>query len=296
MSTPDPRSESGLNRFLDVLGRSLITAGLLLLLFVAYQLWGTGIQQAKSQRSLAKQYTFLYPNRPSTVTTVPTVPKEGEVVGRLSIPKIGLNTWMVAGARLKDLEKGPGLFAGSVLPGQLGNAAVAGHRTSYGAPFDRLNELQKGDEIVYTTAWGTFTYTVTKQEIVPAFRVDVVKTTDPTTAITTLVTCHPKWTSSQRLIVRADLTSTQTPMAATPLATVSWESPEEASPGWFHDTSRILPTALWSLLLIAVWVVGRRLTGDGWRKVGVTVLTGAACLVVLYMVFENLTGLLPANL
>lgn len=296
MSAPSPGRESRLNRILDVVGRTLITTGLLLLAFVAYQLWGTGIQQAQSQKSLAKQYSFLYPNRPSTVTTVPSLPKEGEVVGRLSIPKIGLSTWMVAGARLKDLEKGPGLFAGSVLPGQLGNAAVAGHRTSYGAPFDRLNELEKGDEIVYTTAWGTFTYTVTKQAVVSAFRVDVVKTTDPTKAITTLVTCHPKWTSSQRLIIRADLTSTQNPMPATPLATVTWESPSEASPGWFHDTSRILPTILWSILLVAVWIAGRRLAGTGWRKVGVISGSAVVFLVVLYMVFENLSGLLPANL
>ena len=296
MSAPAPGRESPLNRILDAVGRTLITAGVLLLAFVAYQLWGTGIQQAQSQKSLARQYSFLYPNRPSTVTTVPTLPKEGEVVGRIAIPKIGLTTWMVAGARLKDLEKGPGLFAGSVLPGQLGNSAVAGHRTSFGAPFGRLNEVVEGDEIIYTTAWGTFTYTVTKQAIVPATRVDVVKTTDTTKAITTLVTCHPKWTSEKRLIVRAELTATQKPLPATPLATVTWETTEEAFPGWFHDTSRILPTVLWSVVLVAVWLIWRRLRGTGVRRVLVSAVSAAAFIVVLYVVFENLTGLLPANL
>ena len=71
---------------------------------------------------------------------------------------------------------------------------------------------------------------------------------------------------------------------------------EAVSPGWFHDTSRIVPTVLWSLLLVAVWIAGRRLAGTGWRRVAVTVVSGAVFLVVLFMVFENLTGLLPANL
>lgn len=282
-------------RSLDVIGRTLIGAGLLLLAFVAYQLWGTGIQQARSQKTLEKQFSYLYPARPTT-TTVPVMPKEGEVVGKISIPKINVDTWFVAGAKLKDLEKGPGLFADSVLPGQFGNAAIAGHRTSYGAPFENLDQLVTGDEITYTTAQGTFTYTVTKSMVVPPSRIDVVKTKDETKAVTTLVTCHPKWTSENRLIVSAELSSSHVPLPATPLATITWETLEEASPGWFHDTSRIVPTALWSLGLVLVWILGRRFAGNGWRRVAVVTASSAVFLVVLYMVFENLSGLLPANL
>lgn len=274
----------------------MIACGLLLLAFVAYQLWGTGIQQSRSQKALEKQYSFLYPSRPSPVSTVPKVPETGQVIGRISIPRIDLDTWFVAGARLAQLEKGPGLFAGSVLPGQYGNTAVAGHRTSYGAPFGDLDRLKKGDPIIYVTAQGTFTYTVTSTEIVKASRVDVITTTDKTKAVTTLITCHPKWTSSKRLVVHGTLTGTQVPLPPTPLATISWADEEQSSPGWFHDTSRILPTALWSLLLVGVWVAARRLAGDGWRRVAVTIVSGAVFLSVLYMVFENLTGLLPANL
>ena len=295
MPVAQEKKDGLLVRALDVLGRTLIGAGLFLLAFVAYQLWGTGIQQAQSQKSLEKQYSYLYPSRP-TASTVPVMPEEGDVVGKITIPKIDVDTWMVAGAKLEQLEKGPGLFAKSVLPGQFGNAAVAGHRTSYGAPFENIDQLIPGDQIIYTTAQGTFTYTVTRSVIVPPSRVDLVKTTDETKAITTLVTCHPKWTSSKRLIVRAELTSSQVPMPATPLATVTWETAAEASPGWFHDTSSVLPTIAWTLGLILVWILGRRLAGTGWRRIAVTTASSAVFLVVLYMVFENLTGLLPANL
>ena len=310
MSAPSPGRKPLLPRVLDALGRTLIGAGLLLLAFVAYQLWGTGIQQSRSQKALEKQYESRYPVRapssttattvPTTATTaVPKMPATGEVIGRIAIPRLGLNTWFVAGARLAQLEKGPGLFLGSVLPGQFGNAAVAGHRTSYGAPFGDLDKLAVGDQIVYTTPQGTFTYIVGSSEIVDAGRVDVVETKDRTRAVTTLVTCHPKWTSSKRLIVRAELASSQAPMPPTPLVTApgtASDVEEAVSPGWFHDTSRIAPTVLWSLLLVAVWIAGRRLAGTGWRRVAVTVVSGAAFLSVLFMVFENLTGLLPANL
>ena len=310
MSAPSPGRKPLLPRALDVLGRTLIGAGLLLLAFVAYQLWGTGIQQSRSQKALEKQYESRYvPPAPSattattdpapTTTLAPRMPAKGEVIGRITIPRLELNTWFVAGARLDQLEKGPGLFLGSVLPGQFGNAAVAGHRTSYGAPFGELDKLVPGDPIVYTTPQGTFTYIVSSSEIVNAWRVDVVETKDETRAVTTLVTCHPKWTSSKRLIVHAELASSQAPMPPTPLVTAPGTTDdvqEAVSPGWFHDTSRIVPTVLWSLLLVAVWIAGRRLAGTGWRRVAVTVVSGAVFLVVLFMVFENLTGLLPANL
>ena len=144
----NPRSTTGfLNRVLDVLGRFFITTGLLLLAFVAYQLWGTGIKQAQSQKSLAADFARV------TATTVRgtsaqydrAVLQEGDVVGRISIPSLGVDSWIVAGSKLKYLEKGPGVFPKSAMPGHLGNFAVAGHRTSYGAPFGDIDRLKKGD-------------------------------------------------------------------------------------------------------------------------------------------------------
>ena len=91
------------------------------------------------------------------------------------------------------------------MPGQLGNSAIAGHRTTYGQPFYRLDEVAPGDEIVLTTVQGRFVYRATGSEVVDADRSDVVATTDPTIAQLTLTTCHPRYSATRRLIVSAEL-------------------------------------------------------------------------------------------
>ena len=315
-----PRSTTGfLNRALDVLGRFFITTGLLLLAFVAYQLWGTGIKQAQSRKILAAEFARV------TSTTVRgtsaqydrAVLREGDVVGRISIPSLGVDSWIVAGSKLKYLEKGPGVFPKSAMPGHLGNFAVAGHRTSYGAPFGDIDRLKKGDLITVTSQEGTFNYSVTRSEVVPPTDVSVLRTVDPTRAVATLITCHPKWTSSNRLVVHAELTSQQTAIATPAVLDVATagdtDEPESVTPGWFHDTSRVLPTLLWAAALLAirrtgVWLVRRcrrgrdgsestvlavwNITGTVFGVLALTALFG----ISLYVMFENLSGLLPANL
>lgn len=289
-----------LSRLLDAVGRALIAGGLLLLAFTAYQLWGTGIEQARSQRALERQFETTAVVTATTqqpgMTTVPRVPVPGDSVGRIEIPSLGVDEWMVAGARLSDLEKGPGVFAGSVLPGQTGNLAVAGHRTSYGAPFGDLDKLREGDAIIYTTAGGTFTYEVTGSKVVPPTEVGVLAQTKDR-AITTLVTCHPKWTSKNRLIVTAELAPVHEPAAPTPIVETVASDPAQITPGWWHDRSRILPTVLWSGALLAIWVAARRLARGGrLRRAGVWAVSAVLFVPSLYMMFGNLSGLLPANL
>ena len=289
-----------LTRLLDAVGRALITGGLLLLAFTAYQLWGTGIEQARSQRALERQFETAAVVTATTqqpgMTTVPRVPVPGDSVGRIEIPSLGVDEWMVAGARLADLEKGPGVFAGSVLPGQTGNLAVAGHRTSYGAPFGDLDKLREGDDIIFTTAGGTFTYEVTGSKVVAPTDVGVLAQTKDR-AVATLVTCHPKWTSKNRLIVTAELAPVHEPAAPTPIAETATGEPGQITPGWWHDRSRILPTILWSGMLLAMWRAARRLArGSLGRRAGVWGITAVLFVPSLYMMFENLSGLLPANL
>lgn len=296
VSPPGERRGSRTSRVLDVAGRSFIGAGLLLLAFVAYQLWGTGIQQASSQRTLQEKYEIAYPNRQSTLVNSTKLPEVGDPVGRMTVPRIGLDTWVVAGAKYEQLELGPGVFTSSPLPGQKGNLSIAGHRTSYGAPFEHLDALVYGDTVTFRTPQGMFTYMVTSSEIVPATNIDVVRTLDPERATLTLITCHPKWTSTNRLVVHGELTSSMKPLEATPIMEVTKEFTEDVNQGWFHDTSRILPTALLSLLLAVIVLAARRIAGDGWRKVTVWSLSGALFVVTLYFTFRNLSGLLPANL
>ena len=122
---------------------------------------------------------------------------------------MGRDDIVVAGVGREELKKGPGHYPQTPMPGQLGNAAIAGHRTTYGGPFLEIDELEPGDEIIVTTPYGRFVYITTTTEIVDADNWQVIATIDPTVASLTLTSCHPVGTASQRIIVHADLDLTQ---------------------------------------------------------------------------------------
>ncbi len=130
---------------------------------------------------------------------------EGDAIARLELPSIGVDKIVVAGVDKNDLKKGPGHYPETPLPGQLGNSAIAGHRTTFGQPFFDVDKLQNGDTIVVTTLSGRFVYRVTGQQIVSPSDYQVIATTDPTRATLTLTSCHPKYTARERIIVYADL-------------------------------------------------------------------------------------------
>ena len=232
-------------------GRVLISTGVLLFAFVAYQLWGTGIQTARAQDRLSKSFessleqaapvpttgTTVPATSPATSTptttaagqpgasTVPTTsvartttaapvpvvaPPRGEPLARLQIASIGVDNIVVEGVRTGDLKLGPGHFPETPLPGQYGNAAIAGHRTTYGQPFYRIDEIKVGDEIVVTTAWGTFVYVAQSMSIVsPDDYAKVIPTSDPSVATLTLASCHPRYTARQRYVVLATIDPTR---------------------------------------------------------------------------------------
>jgi sortase A len=222
-----------MRRIIGGVGRALVTIGILILLFVAYQLWGTGLYEAREQSRLKDEFaTQLAKDKAkeakerreretaTTTTTVPPPPPEGQPVGIIRIPKIGVDRAVVQGIRVPDLRTGPGHYPATPMPGQIGNAAIAGHRTTYGAPFNRLDELVAGDPIIVQTLAGTFRYTVTQQLVVGPKEVSVL---DPTPdASLTLTTCNPKYSASQRLVVKAVLDPEVSPepqeAAPTPVA------------------------------------------------------------------------------
>jgi len=217
------------------IGRVLISVGVLMFGFVGYQLWGTGIQTAQAQNRLEDEFgQLLATTSPVTASTVPTPttapvttltpvestaptstsstvpaarlapPPLGDPLARLGIPSIGLEKILIEGVRPSDLEDGPGHFPETPLPGQLGNAAIAGHRTTHGAPFLRIDEVAVGDDIVVETLDGTFTYVVTGQQIVgPGDYQLVIPTVDPTIATLTLTSCHPRYSTRQRIVITA---------------------------------------------------------------------------------------------
>jgi sortase A len=260
------------------IGRTLITLGLLMFGFVAYQLWGTGIQTAQAQRQLVKDFDRLVgaPNAstttsttsappatapttigtgttPTTVSTESTtttttlpaaptakpIPEPGDAVARLEIPRMGLNRIVVEGATADDLTKGPGHFPETPLPGQLGNAAIAGHRTTHLHPFYDIDQLRPGDEIIVTTLNGRYVYSVTGTDVVtPDDYADVIPTTDSTKATLTLVSCTPRYSSTNRIVVHSELLAEQSDALTQP-APVSLEpsSPDATLPDEGAGTS-----------------------------------------------------------
>jgi LPXTG-site transpeptidase (sortase) family protein len=138
---------------------------------------------------------------PDAITELP--PVRGDPLGRIEIPSLDLDWAVVEGTSAAELRTGPGHIPGSSLPGQPGNAVLSGHRTTYGAPFHRLDELSEGDEIVVETTIGRHRYRVISSLIVAPTDTWVVNGRDG--AWLTLTTCHPKYSSRQRLVVFAAL-------------------------------------------------------------------------------------------
>jgi sortase A len=290
-----------LNKALDLVGKTLISAGVLLLLFVAYQLWGTGLAERQAQDKLKSQFVTTtvptsVPNAPTT-TVAPVVPKTGDVVAQIIIDSINVDKFVVAGVGYKELEKGPGLFTGSPLPGQLGNVAISGHRTTYGAPFGRLDELVKGDRIVMKTSHATFTYLVSgAPKVVKPTDVDVIRTVDPTRATLTLITCHPKWTSEKRLVISAELLPDIVPQKPTVFVATQSNPESVFAEGWFHDPSAWPMVIFFALLLAGIAIAANVLSRKKWPAVVVYPVAAVVFLPTLFVFFGYLTRLLPTNL
>jgi sortase A len=347
-----PRSAPRLwERLLATTGRVLVSSGLLLLAFVGYQLWGTGIEQSQRQGQLSSKFEQLLATTtttkapapapttapvspdgaiPPTTTAAPepvpvVVPDTGDPVARMVIPRLDVDQIVVMGVGTPELKMGPGHFPGTPLPGQLGNAAIAGHRTSYGAPFGDVDRLEVGDEIVVTTPSGDFRYLITGSEIVDPTAVYVIDTVDATVASLTLVTCHPRFSTRERLIVYAELdaafeplpapTTTKPALRPTPVGstlpgqvdaidvettpTLPTEVIQDADPfaaGWFDDDGAWWHVAGWGLLLSAIAVATTRVGQARNNQRFGAVIGLFPFLIVLYFFFQNVNRLLPPGL
>ena len=285
--------------FVGNLGKILIATGLLLFGFVAYQLWGTGIETARAQNRLENEFERVLadsgvgvdetpavvedrddptpdpepgsdgPQAPETAVVEDTEgsdeegpeivvgeitaavpiaidlsdqaveqapipqPFRGDPLFRLEIPAIGRDDIVVPGVSLNDLKDGPGHYPDTPLPGQLGNASVAGHRTTYGAPFFDVDQLGAGDEIITTLLNGDrFVYEVTFVEVVSAADYWVVTTSDASIAELTLTSCHPKYTARDRIVVHSVLNPEKSSNVGLPtFYTLDTEPENDAIPG-----------------------------------------------------------------
>lgn len=143
------------------------------------------------------------PAAPIAPPADPQAAEAGPQIGAISIPRIGLNTPMLSGIRMTTLDRGPGHWPGTAMPGEPGNVVVAAHRTSHNAEFRSLDDLSPGDEVVFTTNSGAHTYRVNRTEIVNPDAVWIVNPTETPTA--TLFACHPPGSVRQRIVVFLDL-------------------------------------------------------------------------------------------
>ena len=131
--------------------------------------------------------------------------RAGQAVGRIRIPRIGANFVVVAGTDEASLRKGPGIYSGTSVPGLRGTVGIAGHRTTYLAPFRRIDELARGDRITLEMPYGFFLYTVLGHRIVAPTDVGVLARTASDQVV--LTACNPLYSAAQRIVVFARLTA-----------------------------------------------------------------------------------------
>lgn len=211
-----------MRRFLRILGTLLIVAGLALLGW-AVVVWRwedpfTGLYTAREQRALGHQLDRRFADaRPALAANASAVAAEarryrrgseiGKAIGRISVPRIGLDMVLVYGTDHDSLEKGPGLDPRTFFPGQGRLIYIAGHRTTYAAPFSHIDRLRRGDAIRIEMPYATFDYRVTGHRIVSADDLSVLKSR-PYEHVA-LQACHPRFFATHRLIVYGKLVSTK---------------------------------------------------------------------------------------
>jgi sortase A len=204
------------------LGTALVVAGLLVLADAAATLaWQEPLsawRAARTQDRLTAQLHALELSAPRhaadgarlaiAARALERSRRDGQALAELRIARIGLRAVVVRGTTPADLREGPGLIAGTALPGQHATTAIAGHRTTYGAPFNEIDKLKKGDQIVLEMPYGRFNYVVDRTKIVDPTDLGVVKRV-PGPEQLVLSACHPLYSAAQRIIVFARLKTEQ---------------------------------------------------------------------------------------
>jgi sortase A len=171
------------------------------------------VAQTGLRDGLAREWAGQPPARPASTAARPRL---GSGFAILKIERIGVDQVLVEGADRVDLRRGPGHLPGSALPGQPGTMLVSGHRSTYGAPFFRLDELGAGDAIEVVTRDATYTYTVAEVRVLDRPGSAWALADEPGAAAggsagparLALTTAHPRFAATRQLVVLADLTGT----------------------------------------------------------------------------------------
>jgi sortase A len=199
------------------LGTLLIALGVLALadaaLTLAWQEPVSALRAGRAQHRLAGQLRALELATPrrlgdrahvaADARAIARSRRDGQALAELRIPRIGLRTIVVRGATPADLRAGPGLLDGSPLPGQRGTVAIAGHRTTYGAPFRHLDALRRGDVVTLRLPYASFRYAVEGRRIVAPTDLSVLRRVGHDRLV--LSACHPLFSAARRIVVLARL-------------------------------------------------------------------------------------------
>lgn len=229
----------------QVVGELLITLGVIAVLFVAWQLWWTNVEADAAQGAAVKQFVqehqVTLPNAPSAAPADPaapvdpaavpvgTAPGHGKAIGVIYIPRFGADYSrpVIEGTSSDVIDTlGLGRYAGTAMPGAVGNFAMAGHRQTHGAVLDNIHTLVPGDKIYVQTADGFYTYVFRNQEIVLPDRTDVTAPVPtqpgakPEQRLLTLTSCNPRFGSEERIIAYSAFDSWQ-PLSAGPPAPIA---------------------------------------------------------------------------
>ncbi len=215
-------------RLARIFGTVLLVAGVVVLAWgVVVWRWGdpvTGIYTRWEQHQLAQRYTKLEATVRAALGsssasgakvdaivarkaerrvahTAHRLVQTGEPLGRIKVPRLGLNMILVTGTDHSSLRKGPGWDERTYLPGEGQLVYIAGHRTTFGAPFGNIDRLRRGDPIELDLPYGTFNYRVTRSVIVPATDLSRLKTHGR--EVVALQACHPRFSARERYIVYA---------------------------------------------------------------------------------------------
>jgi sortase A len=219
-------------------GEVLVTAGLVALLFVVYELFVTDLLAERSQAALTEEIQEQWE---APAASAPREEVPGDALAVLYIPRLGLDYRRVVleGTAEEQLRQGPGHYSDTALPGAPGNFSLAGHRVGKGSPFLELDQLRPGDPVVVETADTWFVYRVLGDRLTGAFTgdpsgiagqqivrpeaIEVIHPTPggraeaaPTGSFLTLTTCHPRYSARQRLIIHAALEGAGIPKADAP--------------------------------------------------------------------------------
>jgi len=284
---PDPPETPPKERSIPagtIVRRGLQVFALAVVAFMIFALWLSGLAHARSQTGLQRKFrTELANNAAPVGGAIPT----GSPVATLTIHQIGLTQTVVEGSRASQLRAGPGHVTGTPLPGQPGNAVIAGRRTLYGGPFHHLASLRPGDPIHVTTGEGTSTYRVTHIATLAAHDGTFVQEQGDNRL--TLFTTDSPWNANGRLVVTATLTGNPYP----PTNTQHALDPDGL--GLTGERSAAPYLLVW-LELLAVTALTSAYATTRWSPPRVWLVFAPILTVMIWLSFESFVRLLPATL